>query len=53
MWSTTTSIAAIRGTTPCPPTGPSSGSITGVRAVSASGSQEVESIEGSPSVRKR
>ncbi len=36
--STITSMAAMRSTTPQPPSGPSSGSITGVRPVTASGS---------------
>ena len=45
-------MAAIRSTTPRPASGPSSGSITGVRPVTSRGSQEVESIDGSPSARK-
>lgn len=49
--STITSMAAIRSTTPMPPSGPSSGSITGVRPVTARGSQDVESIMTSPASR--
>ncbi len=44
-------MAAIRSTTPQPPSGPSSGSMTGVLPVTASGSQEVATIMGSPPSR--